>query len=218
MTPASWHGQWVRLSWVLLLATAQFLQPGAVNADEHPAGLPNFDKRPRANNIVAPAVGDQRKGLAHLVELAREAVVSFDAIAGSPRWISASDSFLSGPNGVGKGISPNAHRGIDAADIHKPIKAFLNEHALLFGHDAKALDRSRVIREFTSAHNGLHTTVWEQQVDNIPVFEGILIGHTTAAGGLVNISSQFIADPDGAAKLPAHPGLGQLSARQAVSL
>ena len=178
-----------------MLATAHLLQIASLKADPNLA-LANFDKRHRADNKPENVGGDQQKGLAHLADLAPEAKVSFDAIVGSPRWISSRDSFLSGPNGLGKGISRNAHRGIDAGDVHKAVKAFLNEHSLLFGHDATALTRSRVIREFTSEHNGLHTTVWEQQVDGIPVFEGVLIGHTTAAGELVNISSQFIGNVD----------------------
>src|SRR5437899_3785278 len=127
MTPARWHGPWMRLSCALLLATAQLACVADLKADDQRARA-NFDKRYRADNKPANAAGDQKKGLAHLAELAPQADVSFDAIAGSPRWISSRESFLSGPNGLGKGISANAHRGIDRADVHKPIKAFLNEH------------------------------------------------------------------------------------------
>src|SRR2546429_2231234 len=192
MTFASRHRPSVGLSCTLLLAIAQLAFVAGLKADDQRA-LANFDKRHRADYKPENVGGDQQKGLAHLADLAPEAKVSFDAIVGSPRWISSRDSFLSGPNGLGKGISRNAHRGIDAGDVHKAVKAFLNEHSLLFGHDATALTGSRVIRQFTSAHNDLHTTVWEQQVDGIPVFEGLLIGHTTAAGELVNNSSQLIA-------------------------
>jgi len=40
----------------------------------------------------------------------------------------------------------------------------------------------------------MRTVVWEQQVDEIPVFEAIFISHTTSKGELVNIASQFIAN------------------------
>ena len=78
-------------------------------------------------------------------------------------------------------------------------------------------------REFTTPHNGLKTVVWEQQVDGIPVFEAVLISHTTRKGELVNLSSQFLPDPTAAAErgVPNRAALlaaPEVSARQAVAI
>src|SRR5256885_6066391 len=110
MTSAHWHRPRIGSSCLLLIAIALLQAMASVKADDNPPALRNFDKRHRADSKPANAVGDQRKGLAHLAELAPEANVSLDPITGSPRWISARESFLSGGNGLGKGISPNAHR------------------------------------------------------------------------------------------------------------
>ena len=70
-----------------------------------------------------------------------------------------------------------------------------------------------------SAHNGLRTVVWEQQVEGIPVFEGVLISHTTRDGALVNLSSRFVRDAAQAVSRgctqPAAPATPALSASEA---
>src|SRR3954466_14013066 len=128
------HRPSVRLSCALLLAVAPLLCVAPLKAHDNPAALGNFDKRHRSQNKPENAVGNQQKGLAHLAELAPEAKMSSDAVTRSPRWISSRENFLSGPNALDKGISRNAHRGIDAADVHKPVKAFPDEHSLFLGH------------------------------------------------------------------------------------
>jgi len=67
----------MRLSCALLLATSQPAYVAELKADDA-VKLDNFDKRHRAENNPVNLVGDQRKGLAHLAELASEASVSFD--------------------------------------------------------------------------------------------------------------------------------------------
>ena len=78
-----------------------------------------------------------------------------------------------------------------------------------------------ITREYTTPHNGLKTTVWEQQVDGVPVFQGIMMGHVTKDGELVNLSSRFIANPTKAADkgTPARVALLKsppISARRAI--
>ena len=118
-------------------------------------------------------------------------------------------------------ISAAAAGVVPASDPHRPIKAFLNEHAQLFGHGAEALDNARVKRDYVTPHNGLRTVVWEQQLDGIPVFRSMLMGHVTKRGELVSIASQFLPDlaqgadagtPDRAAVQSAPP----VSAAQAI--
>jgi len=100
---------------------------------------------------------------------------------------------------VGGGISIASLSAFQANDTNRATKAFLREHSKLFGHGAEALEQARISREFVTAHNGMRTVVWEQQVDEVPVFEALLISHTTAKGELVNIADQFIPNPQQAA-------------------
>src|SRR6266850_1015346 len=200
-----------------LLAAALLLSSGlsccaAQGAPHLDLSSLNLDKRTGQTD----AAGPRKQGLAHLLELAPETDVDFDPFVGTPKWIYNRHGFLSGPDATGKAISLKARQGIAPDDVHKAIKAFLNEHAVLFGHDAKALIGSRVIRDCRSAHNGLQTTVWEQELDAIPIFGAVLIGHTTAAGELVNISSQFVPDLEHVVKQPSRPVLARVSASGAV--
>lgn len=120
--------------------------------------------------------------------------IDLDEVVGSPKMVSSTEGYLSGPNGEGRAISLQGARAIPANDPHRPVKAFLTEHSALYGHGAEVLQTARKIRDNTTPHNGLRTVVWEQQLDDIPVFEGVMIGHTTKHGELVNLSSQFLPD------------------------
>ncbi len=183
--------------------------------------LPNFDKR-KDRAISAPGQPDAKTaGAAALQVRIPTARVAFDEIVGSPKLIDATDGFLSGPDGQGRGISSASAAAFPANDPHRATKAFLKEHRALFGHGPEVLAAARVKRESVTAHNGLRTVVWEQQLDGIPVFEAVLISHTTWKGELVNISSQFLPELDQAANagtpnraaLVAQP---IISAKQAV--
>ncbi|MBI5384185.1 MAG: M36 family metallopeptidase [Verrucomicrobia bacterium] len=135
----------------------------------------------------------------HLHARVPRARVEFDPVVGSPKSVAASDGFLSGPRGEGRGISKAAADAFKADDPHHATKAFLQEHRALFGHGSEALDTAPVKREFVTPHNGLRTVVWQQQVDGLDVFEAVLIAHTTKHGELVNLSSQFVPAPTEAA-------------------
>src|SRR5205807_2125143 len=58
---------------------------------------------------------------------------------------------------------------------------------------------ARVTRDYTTVHNGLHTVIWEQTLDAIAVFDGLLVGHITRNGELVSVSSRFVPDATRAA-------------------
>src|SRR5712675_3243713 len=101
----------------------------------------------------------------------------FHPITRGPKIILNRDGFLSGPDG--SGVSGASLAGIPANDPNRVIKGFLREHGKLFGHGPEALEQARLKREFVTAQNGLRTMVWEQQVDEVPVFDAVLIAHTT---------------------------------------
>jgi Fungalysin metallopeptidase (M36)/Calx-beta domain/Fungalysin/Thermolysin Propeptide Motif len=160
--------------------------------------LPDFDVRTQTQSSSAGATPDRASALAKLAARVPDARVDFDNITGSPAWIRSENGFLTGTNGGGA-FSAQALARFPANDPYRTTRAFLDEHTALFGHGSAALDAARVKREFITRHNGLHTVVWEQQVDGIPVFEALLISHTTSRGELVSISSHFVPAPEQAA-------------------
>lgn len=174
----------------------------AVKGVEKPAHeqLPNFDKRvPQARDgkphELAPERGRAADKLRGRVPNVR---VELDEVTGSPRFIASPGGFLSGPRGQGRGISREQAQRIPAGDPHRAIKAFLNEHSALFAHGAETLAPARLQRE-TIDKNGLRSSVWQQEVDGIDVYEGVVIGHVTADEELVSVSSQFVPDAGQAA-------------------
>src|SRR5436305_13544106 len=111
--PQRLHG-W-KLFAATILAAAQFFLPTRSDSEEH-SDLPNLDNRTRLTDFELRQNPDRQKALAHLTELVPDAKVDFETVAGSPKWISAPQGFLSGPHGVG--ISPEAGRGIAPGDVH----------------------------------------------------------------------------------------------------
>lgn len=202
-----------------LAALVWLPQARAILPPERPP-LPNYDKRPTAASTAKSEQNAAAKALQGSVPGAK---VDFDAVTGAPAWVRNETGFLTGPGGKGGGISAASLAARPADDPHRVLKAFLTEHAKLFGHGAEALAAARVKREFPTAHNGLKTVVWEQQVDDIPLFQGLLIAHTTKQGELVSVSSGFLPDPVAAAdrgtpKRVALQASPAVAAAQAVAL
>ena len=166
---------------------------------------PNFDKR-LAEHPPAPELAAEKKAAAdRLKELVPDVAVQVDRIRHAPNFVTSPQGFLSGPEGKGKGISEASARAFRADDPHQPIKSFLQEHAPLFGHGPEVLSpnglgaSARITRDYKTAHNNLQTTIWQQQLDDIDIFEAVLMGHVTAKRELVNISTHFLANPQKAA-------------------
>ncbi len=181
-------------AWIVLTAlrVLAFNEPKA-------APLPDFDVRqPQSRaGTQPPDKAAAHSGLQSLVPGSR---VDFDPVLNSPRSVRARDGFLTGPQGIGRAVSRQTTERFGATDPHRAVKAFLEEHRALFGHGAEALAVARVKRDFVTAHNGLHTVCWEQQVDGHPVFGATLIAHTTRDGELASVSSLFLPDPESAAQ------------------
>src|SRR5262249_38768230 len=78
----------------------------------------------------------------------------------------------------------------------------------------ESLASARVTRDDRTAHNGMRTVVWEQQLQGIAVFEAILISHTTRNDELINLTAQFLPDAARAATAAAPA----ITARKAVAL
>jgi outer membrane protein assembly factor BamB len=160
--------------------------------EEHRTGLANFDKRREAVGDGISPTAEQTAAAKTLKERSPGARIDWDEVFGSPRFILNERAFLSGSDGAEDHLIPDARPDPLAGDPHKPIKRFLNENSVLFGFDAGILTSARLSREFSTAHNALRTVVWEQQLDGIPVFEGVLYGHIGRNGELVSLCSQFL--------------------------
>ena len=179
------------LNMVFSLATA-----GAAPHEERRTP-PNFDKRPAAE---AAAVAPEKVAAAgQLQGRLREARVELDAVSGAPQFVGSPHEFLSGPAGEGRAVPRARVQALRADEPHRELKAFLEEYRGLYGHGAEALAAAEVKRDYTNAHNGMRSVVWQQQVDGVPVFEAVLQAHTTRRGELVNVASRFLPDPVAAA-------------------
>jgi len=179
-----------------LFASGATLLAAPANDHRH---LPNLDKRQellRKEAALAPA---RQAAVDRLREAVPTATVDVDPIHETPFLVSSPHEFLSGPKGIGKGISAEAAAAIPKDDPHHPVKAFLAGHSDLFGYDHQIFSSTRIKRDYKTPHNGLQTTVWQQELDGIEIFESILIGHVTAKGELVKINTYLMADPSAAA-------------------
>ncbi len=186
----------------------------AVLPPQH-AELPDIDRR---ETVASPLTATQKSAVSILRKKSLDAKVDFDPVRGV-QWITDKRGFLTGPNGEGRSVSVETAQALPANDPHRATKAFLNEHSGLFGHDSSLLSNAQVKREFTAPKSGLHTVVWEQQFEDTPIFENVLISHTTKKGELVNLSSSLMADPSGSAKrgMPRRvPGVVAIDARNAI--
>ena len=117
-------------------------------------------------------------------------VVDFDPVTGAPKHIVATGKFLS-----------KAESGLK--DPYQPVRQFIEEYPGLFGHRADELQKghARITREDVTAHNGMRTVVWQQEVAGVPVFQTIVKANITKNGELVTLGSHFMNDaPKGAAK------------------
>ncbi|HWN96061.1 MAG TPA: M36 family metallopeptidase [Methylomirabilota bacterium] len=140
---------------------------------------------------------EQRGAHTKLKQLAPGVTADFEPLLGTPKWVHAGGGFLTGENGEGRTVSADTAKRFER-DSHKALKGFLHEQRALFRHGPEVLDNSIKRRDHRGEH-GLRTVVWEQQVDGIPVFDSVLVAHTTARGELISLSSQFLPEPERAA-------------------
>jgi hypothetical protein len=162
--------------------------PAFVSPNQPPTT--SFDKRRDAlPDVQLPA--QRQRAVTELQARLPGAHIDYDPVTGSPAWVSTIGLLSQTPDEETQRIG---RLGLASDDPHRAIKAFLIENAAVFGHGPEALTNATITREFVTAHNGMRTVVWQQELDGIPVFEGVLIGHITKRGELVNILSHFLTD------------------------
>lgn len=204
---------------VILLAVAH---QALAQRPEPRSKFPDVDVRAAAARPVRSATNRQEEGLEQLRLLAPGMTVAWDRVTPSPRLIQARDSFLSGPGGAGISLTAHDLARFKATDPHRVTKAFIERHRALFGHGPERLDQCVVAREHVTPHNGMRTTIWQQEAEGLPVFEGLLISHVTRREELVNLSSRLMPDAVTAARLAGkrfrNLQVPPVSAARAVSL
>lgn len=107
--------------------------------------------------------------------------VEFDPVTQSASYIQATGRLLT-----------MAQPQRAATDV---VADFLDRYAGLFGHGRDALNSARMTTDDQTAHNGMSTLVWNQEVGGIPVFNTILKANVTKDGGLITISDHFVSQP-----------------------
>src|SRR5262245_27950891 len=94
------------LSAALLLLGGPYLAAAFQKPDK--AALPNFDKRSQAGGATKEGDVRYRAAADQLKARVPEVKIDLHPVLGTPKWIAAPHGFLSGRNGVGRGISPSS--------------------------------------------------------------------------------------------------------------
>lgn len=173
----------------------------SASAFQHPErdSLPDIDTRRNAPVVTNTIFAAHEAGVQRLRSHITDLRVGLDVSQPRPSFVSRRNGFLTGPNGDGATISRAMLNSVSPNDPHRVTKAFLNEYPDIFGHAASGLTNAVIKRDAVGRHNGLRSTVWEQQLDGIPIFEAVVQSHVTKRGELVNLTSRFVADPAKAA-------------------
>src|SRR4051812_26461121 len=150
--------------WPVIFACLTLLTPSvwAFRAPDGPE-LPNLDLR--TVGAGAAAAVNQVTAVNLLKSRVPGLQVYFDEHLGTPKWILAERGFLTGPGGSGLAISPQTAAVYGTNDTYRATKAFLSEHQSLFGFGPEILASAQVTQDSITAHNGLRTVVWEQQLN-----------------------------------------------------
>lgn len=175
--------------------------------------LPDFDVRVRVNPNSTALSAAHEAGVKRLRDKIADLQVGVDERQPRPNFVSRRNGFLTGSDGGGAAISKATLNAIPTTDPHRVVKAFLNKHAAVFGHDSSPLTNAAVLRDFVWKNNGVRTTVWQQQQAGLPVFEATVQAHVTKRGELVNLASRFVAP----SKISAAARQPKLNTTEAVS-
>lgn len=184
----------LRLITICVLASAGGISSIQAHRAPDVLPLPNYDVR---QTIVA--AGDESSvptssAIATLRGRVNGLRLSQDALSGGPRFLAAQRGFLTGASGVGFGLSANALAAIPTSDGHRVVKAFVNEHQSLFGFNAQSFQTAAVKVDAVTPRSGMRTVIWQQELDQIPVYGGLFVSHLTKNEELAAISSRFVPD------------------------
>jgi outer membrane lipoprotein-sorting protein len=141
--------------------------------------------------LIAGEAHDLTTASAELRDVIPRVAISINEQLGTARHIASPDGFLSGPAGLGKAVRPLPGKAA-LAGPHQAVRNFMNAWPQFFGGDESLLSQAVIIRDDITEHSGLRTTVWQQLLDDIPVYGGDLLAHTTKRDELISIGSGFV--------------------------
>jgi hypothetical protein len=105
------------------------------------------------------------------------------------------------------------------ADAHAAVLAFVARYPDAFG-DGQLLSDARVEREWTNPTVAVHTIVWQQQLDGVPVQDGRFIAHLRQDNAILALGDAMV--PGARARCQGAPAGGaptpRLSATSAIAL
>src|SRR6185503_17448219 len=102
-----------------------------------PGPLPNFDQRRNAPPKLKAPSQERKAAAVQLRQRVPGLRLEMDEVLDAPKHVSSAEGFLSGPHGEGKSVSNRSAQRFAFNDPHRPVKAFLHEHAALYGHGAE---------------------------------------------------------------------------------
>jgi hypothetical protein len=158
-------------------------------------GLPLFDMRFDKSENATPAVraaldaalhgGAAARSVESSSLLGRIPLLSIDwsPIYGTPAYVRSTYTFLTEP-------AP----GVDGKAV---VRDFIAAYPAMFEIDAGELATSRVPRDAVTAHNGVRSLTFQQQLKGVDLFDCLVYANVTRDGRLLNIGSTMQARPAG---------------------
>ena len=184
------------------------MQPPTVGAGD---GSPNFDIR-----VVREGSRDymERVGAAPLAgEFARERIAGVARLQSDGKSI---DVIADGPLGAIEVVSARPGTGFltpPAADRVAAMREFMATYAEVYGLSQDQLDGLALVADYTNPAGNMAWVEFEQRINGLPVFQGLIRGGFTASGELARTTGP-LAPGLVAAALPTTAGI---SAAAAVS-
>src|SRR4051812_16077712 len=110
-----------------------------IEAPHDHESLPNIDRRLDGPPVAeTPLAANRARAAQALQARLRDLRIDRDPVTKSPKWIASTRGFLTGPDGEGGAVPAATAAAFAKGDPQRAVKAFLNEHREIFGHDATA--------------------------------------------------------------------------------
>ena len=143
----------------------------------HTADLRDLDSRISAGWIPRPKPG-QVEALTRLRNERPTTQVLWHHVTASPSWIWTDSGYLTRSRDEQEFLLEPLNAGSNipsGTDDQATLARFLDQHAELFGHGADELVSAELTRDYVTEHNGMHTLVWRQVYQGIPVYEATVL-------------------------------------------
>ncbi len=141
-------------------------------------GLPTAAVRASLDRLYQTEAWAERNAAVRALEArVRGVKVDEDGFLGAPGFIRSTSAFLTAP-------SKN-----DAVTV---VADFVTQNAAIFGFDGGEVLKSRVSRDFVTAHNGVRHLTFQQTVNGVDLFGCLIRTNVMPDGRLINIGGTMI--------------------------